>query len=303
LATLREIRRRIRSVRNISKITRAMETVAAARMRRAQNQALATRPYAEKAAALLSHLASQRGDGAELHPLLTQRDEVQRIGVVMITSSRGLAGGYNHNVIRKADELLEHSEVPVTFLTVGRVGRNAMLRSGQHLIADFEIPDQPKVLDVAPIARLAIDGFLAGELDQVYLLFTRFVNTMVQMPEIRRLLPLWRFLDGREIPIVRPHAEGHQGRLVEYIYEPGPEQILDVIVPRFTELQVYEAILESLASEHSARMVAMRAATENAEELIGELTLTYNRARQDAITKEVLDIVGGTEALARAEGR
>ena len=293
MATLREIRRRIRSVRNIAKVTRAMEMVAAAKMRRAQSQVLSMRPYAEKAREILAHLAAQRGVGEDAHPLFASRP-VNRIGVVLITSNKGLCGGYNHNLIRRVDEFLGDIETPVDLITVGRIGRGAMLRTGQNIIADFEqIPDQPTFLDIAPVTRVVIDDFLSGTLDEVYLAYTEFINTMVQKPRIERLLPLQRIGPATETPLPE-----QSGALVEYIYEPNPREILNAVVPRFTEVQMYEAFLEARASEQSARMVAMRAATDNANELIGGLTLSYNQARQSAITTEMLDIVGGVEALA-----
>jgi len=295
LATLREIRRRIRSVKNIAKVTRAMEMVAAAKMRRAQNQALAMRPYAEKARELLAHLAAQRGVGEEVHPLLASRP-VQRIAVVQITSNKGLCGGYNHNLVRIVDEFLETAEVPVDLITMGRVGRSAMLRTGQSIVADFEhIPDQPSLLDIVPVAKVVMEDFLAGVFDEVYLAYTDFVNTMIQIPRLRLLLPLQRIGETGD-----SEGASRTESLIEYIYEPSPREILNTVVPRFIELQVYDALLEAQASEHSARMVAMRAATDNANELIGDMTLTYNQARQDAITKEMLDIAGGAEALAQA---
>lgn len=292
MATLREIRRRIRSVRNIAKVTRAMEMVAAAKMRRSQNQVLAMRPYAEKARDVLVHLAAQRGVGEDMHPLFVSRP-IERIGLVLITSNKGLCGGYNHNLVRLVDDFLAKSRMPVDLITIGRVGRSAMLRTGQSIIADFEdIPDQPGLLDINPVTRITIEEFLSGTFDEVYLAYTEFVNTMVQVPRVERLLPLQRIGPAAGSEAVKP------GSLIEVIYEPSAQEILNTVVPRFTEVQMYEALLEARASEQSARMVAMRAATDNANDLIGSLTLTYNQARQNAITKEMLDIVGGAEALA-----
>ena len=269
--------------------------VAAAKMRRAQNQALAMRPYAEKARDVLAHLAAQRGAGEDVHPLLASRP-IKRIAVVLITSNKGLCGGYNHNIVRVVDEFLETAEVPVDLITMGRVGRSAMLRTGQSIVADFEhIPDQPRLLDIAPVAKVIMEDFLAGVFDEVYLAYTDFMNTMIQIPKSRLLLPLQRIGETGD-------SEGARRieSLIEYIYEPSPQEILNTVVPRFIELQLYDALLEAQASEHSARMVAMRAATDNANDLIGDLTLTYNQARQDAITNEMLDIAGGAEALAQA---
>lgn len=289
MAIAREIRRRIRSVRNVAQIAKAMETVAASKMRRAQAQTLASRPYAEKALEVLHSLARQTVHGGEaLHPLLEQRP-VQRIGVVLFTADRGLCGGFNANMIRKAVEFKKNQEHPVSFVAVGRKGRDFLMRYGFDVEAEFTgIPDRPTAMDVAPIARVAIDDFLAGRWDTVYLAYTDFVTTLTQRPTIRRLLPL------------EPVWEAETHAAVDYIYEPDPRTILDQVLPRLAEWQIYQAILESIASEQSARMVAMRNARDAAMDLIDDLTLSYNKARQEAITKELLDIAGGAEALAKA---
>ncbi|HID86444.1 MAG TPA: ATP synthase F1 subunit gamma [Anaerolineae bacterium] len=287
MATLREIRRRIQSVRNISHVTRAMEAVAASKMRRAQAQTLASRAYAQKAWEMLSYLAIYARE-APLHPLLQEREPVERIALVLVTPDRGLCGGLPTSIIHRAVRFIQEQRVPVELITVGRKGRDFMLRHGPPIHADFTgIPDSPSLVDVTPIARLAIDGFLEGTFDQVYLCYADFVNVLTQRPVVRRLLPI---VPAVEVP----------WRIVDYIFEPDPATILGEVVPRFTQLQVYQAILEALASEHSARMVAMRNATDNAEALIEDLTLTFNKARQEAITKEMMDIAGGAEALAKA---
>ena len=300
MPSIREIRRRIRSVKNIAQVTRAMQMVAASRMRRAQEQVLATRPYAAKAEEILTHLAAQRAVDESLHPLLQHRDTIRTVGMVLITGDKGLCGSYNHNMIQKAWRFISESPYPVELITVGKRGRDAMWRLGKKIVAEFSnLPPQPSVLDVAPIARTAVQGFIAGQFDVVYLAHTDFVNTLVQRPEI------WQFLPLQPVHLEKTPIDEHQQAapgldVGEYIYEPDARTILDAVLPRFTELQVYQAVLESLASEHSARMVAMRNATENANDLLGDLTLTYNRARQEAITKEMLDIAGGAEALAQA---
>lgn len=289
MASAREIKRRIRGVRSIGQIAKAMETVAASKMRRAQQQTLASRPYAEKALEVLQSLARQIYGGAEpLHPLLVQR-EVERIGVILITADGGLAGAFNTNMIRKAVEFQKEQSKPVSFVTVGRKGRDFLLRYGFDVEAEFTgMPDRPRLLDILPVARVAIDDFLNGSWDSVYLAYTDFVNTLIQRPKIVRLLPL------------EPVWDTGQPATVDYIYEPDPESILDQVLPRFTELQIYQAMLESIASEQSARMVAMRNARESAQDLISQLTLSYNKARQESITTELLDIAGGAEALAQA---
>lgn len=301
MSSIREIRRHIRSVRNISKVTRAMQMVAASKMRRAQEQVLATRPYSQKAWELLTHLAalSVRTEQEE-HPLLAVRP-VQAIGLVVLTSDKGLCGGYNHNLLRVVTDYLQMQEKPVKVITVGRKGRDFLLRVRVNLVAEFTgMPALPTLLDVLPIARTVLDDYLAGVYDEVLLAYTDFVNTLVQRPVIRRLLPLHVAGDLTEQAVSEYVESKPPVRIPEYIYEPDPQAVLAQIVPRFTELQIYQAILEAIASEHSARMVAMRNATENANELVEQLTLSFNRARQTAITKEILDIVGGAEALAKA---
>ena len=304
MATLLEIRRRIRSVRNIGQVTRAMQAVAASRMQRAQAQVKATRAYAEKAWEVLTHLAARRQVGAELHPLLQVRP-LQTVVLVVLTGDRGLCGAFNHNIILKAvDFIKEHKamQLEVKLITVGRKGRDYMLRRGEDIVAEFSgIPDQPRLVDVTPIARVAIDGFLEGRFDQVCLAYSDFINVLTQQPTIKRLLPIMP--TELESQAMAEYVGGiRPPPATEYIYEPDPRSILDQVLPRFTELQIYQGVLESIASEHSARMVAMRNASDNAEELVGGLTLDFNKARQRAITLEIMDIAGGAEALAQARG-
>jgi F-type H+-transporting ATPase subunit gamma len=279
-----------------------MQMVAASKMRRAQEQVTATRPYTEKAWQVLKDLASQRGVDEAVHPLLQVRDDVQAVSMVLVTADKGLCGSYNHNMIQQAWGFIGELSYPVELVTVGKRGRDAMWRLGQTIVAEFsDLPPQPRLLDVTPIAHTVMDSFISGRVDVVYLAHTDFVNTLTQRPAIWQLLPI-RPLELGVHPVSEYRGDGPAGAVVEYIYEPDPRTILDAVLPRFTELQVYQAILESLASEHSARMVAMRNATENANELLDDLTLTYNRARQEAITKEMLDIAGGAEALSSARG-
>ena len=300
MATAREIKRRIRSIQNIGQITRAMEAVAASKMKRAQDQVLSTRAYARKAWEVLTHLASQQAADEAMHPLLQVRP-VSNIGLVFMTSDRGLCGAFNHNMIRRALEFIEASgETTVQLITVGRTGRNFMLRLGQPIVAEFsDLPDSPRLIDITPIARVAVDSFLDGQFDLVYMAYTDFITTLTQRPTIKRLLPIQP--TELETQAMAEYVEDVRPTMVsEYIYEPDPRTILDGVLPRFTELQIYQAVLESIASEHSARMVAMRNATESAEELVGGLTLSFNKARQQAITLEIMDIAGGAEALAQA---
>jgi len=279
-----------------------MQMVAASKMRRAQEQALASRPYAAKSWEILTHIVSQRGDVEQLHPLLRQRSDVKNIAIIMITSDKGLAGAYNGNIIRKITRFMrDNNWQDANLVTVGRKGRDFMLRYGRKIVAEFaDLPAQPSSLDTMPIARIAIDSFLAGDFDQVYLAYTDFINTLTQEPTIRLLLPIQ---PGNVESKVMSEYLGKEFTMarVDYIYEPDSATLLDTLLPRFTELQIYQALLEAQASEHSARMVAMRNATENAKELIGDLTLSYNKARQEAITSEMLDIAGGAEALAKAK--
>lgn len=299
MATLRDIRRRIRSVRNISQVTRAMQMVAASKMRRAQQQVLATRPYSEKSWEVLQSLARQRAAGQGLHPLLVQRPEVNAIDIILVTSDRGLCGAYNNTIIRTMMQFaLSQPGKEIRLVTVGRRGRDFLSRRGYRIMAEFtDLPPRPQLLDVTPIARTVIDDFLSGQADEVYLVYTKFVNTLTYRTVVQRLLPIHPF-DSDEVG-----ANGSDGAAVgEYIYEPDPATILDTVLPRFTELQVYQALLDALASEHSARMVAMRSATDNARDLLGDLQLSYNQARQTAITTEMLDIAGGAEAMSQARG-
>lgn len=278
-----------------------MQMVAASKMRRAQEQAVASRPYAAKSWEILTHIASQWGNVEQLHPLLKRRSSVRNVAIIMITSDKGLAGAYNGNIIRKVTRFMrDKNHEDASLVTVGRKGRDFMLRYGRKVVAEFaDMPAQPSALDAMPIARIAIDGFLGGEYDEVYLAYTDFLNTLTQEPTVRLLLPFQPGLVESKVMSEYLGTETTMAK-VDYIYEPNAETLLDTLLPRFTELQIYQALLEALASEHSARMVAMRNATENAKDLIGDLTLTYNKARQEAITKEMLDIAGGAEALAQA---
>lgn len=300
MATPREIRRRIKSVKNIAQVTRALEAVSASKVRRAQAQVLATRPYAQKSWRLLTDLANQVAAGELLHPLLAHRSKVETIGIVLLTSDRGLCGAFNYNMVRTTMDFIENRGKPAQLITVGRKGRDLMWRAKYTIMAEFSrLPPSPSVLDITPIARAAIDDFLQGVVDEVYLAYTDFIHTLKQEPAVKRLLPI---RPGEvETQAMGEYVEGVSPAVTaEYLYEPSPQVILDTVLPRFTELQVYQAVLESLASEHSARMMAMRNATESAEELVGDLTLSYNKARQQAITSEILDIAGGAEALVKA---
>jgi F-type H+-transporting ATPase subunit gamma len=262
-----------------------MEMIATAKMRRAQDQAVVGRPYAERISQVVADLAIQPQINGEAHPLLQKR-EVKKIAVVHIATDRGLCGGLNANLNRLVANFILEQTVPVTLITVGRKGRTFMLRNGQDIRAEFTgISDRPTLLETLPISRVVIDDYTNGGVDLVYVAYPRFVTTMVQQPTIEVLLPV-------EPAVVPPMQR------VEYIYEPAPGAVLDQLLPRFVEMQVYHAILELVASEQSARMVAMRNASDNAKELIEDLILTLNKVRQETITKEICDITGGAEALA-----
>jgi len=293
----REVRLRIRSIKNIAQVTRALQAVSASKVRKAMQAVLNTRPYATKAWQVLTHIAGQPGRDA-LHPLLTNRPEVKSVLVVMITGDRGLAGAYNTNVVRFVLHRFNNYPVPVRYITVGRKGRDLMLRRRKDVMAEFSnLPAAPSFADISAIGRLAVEEYLRGHSDEVYLVYTNFINMGRQSTTVKRLLPLQ--ISAEEERVM---ALGQAGRptAAAYIYEPGQAEILDEIVPRFTALQVYQAILESLASEHAARMIAMKNATEAAKDLAAALQLQYNKTRQQAITNEMLDIAGGAEALVSA---
>jgi F-type H+-transporting ATPase subunit gamma len=294
MANAREVRLRIRSVKNIAQVTRALQAVSASNVRKAMAAMLRTQPYATKAWQVLTHIAGQPGR-ATLHPLLTPRAENRNELVVLVTGDRGLAGAYNSNIVRFTLQKFNLSEVPVSYIAIGRKGRDMLMRRRKKVIAEFShLPAAPTFADVSAIGRLAVDEFLNGNADRVYLVYTDFVNMVKQIPNIKQLLPLE--ISGGEGRVET--FEHSQKAAAAYIYEPNEEEILDEIVPRFTALQVYQAIMESLASEHAARMVAMKNATDSATELASALQLEYNNARQQGITAEILDIVGGVEALA-----
>ena len=280
---IRKVRRRIKGVQNIAKITRAMEMIAASKMRKAQERGLAGRPYAAKIEQVIADLAALPDIGLQ-HPLL-QRRPVKKVAVVHITPDRGLCGGLNANLNRRLAGFILEQDAKVEVVAVGRKGRDSAVRFACELSAEFiQLGDQPRFLDTLPISHIVIDEYTNKSIDMVYISYAQFVSTMVQKPAMKQLLPVE--------PAVIPG-----GQNVDYIYEPGAEAVLGGLLPRFVEMEIYHAILESIASEQSARMVAMRNATDSASELIGDLTLLYNKARQEAITRELLDITGGVVAL------
>jgi F-type H+-transporting ATPase subunit gamma len=302
MANERELNKRIKSIKNISQVTSALAAVSASKASRAQRQVEATRAYAAKAFEILHNVAFQPGVAANGHPLLTARDTVDTVGVVLMTGDRGLAGSYNVNAVNLAQRFMITLNKPVRVITVGRKGRDLMVRRGFNVVATFDgIPDPPSILDINPITRVIIDEYLSGKVDQVFIVYTNFLSLVTRQPTAKLLLPL-RPLDFEGMAVAeyvsRVDLSGVSKRV--YSYEPDPEALLDTIVPRFTQLQVYQSWLEALASEHSARMVAMNNATDNAAELIDIYTLERNKARQATITNEILDIVGGAAALAQS---
>jgi F-type H+-transporting ATPase subunit gamma len=294
MASAREMRLRIKSVKNISQVTRALEAVSAAKVRKAIQALTATRSYATKAWQVLRHITNQPGS-LNLHPLLTARANPKNALVIVMTADRGLAGAYNTNIIRYVLQRFDKYHLPVKYVTVGRKGRDLLLRMRKPVLADFSnLPAAPKFSAVSAIGRLVVDDFIKGEVDEVFLIYTDFVNMARQVTTLKKLLPLE--IENAEQLV--QEFEQHTGPAAAYEFEPDQKEILDEMIPRFTALQIYQAILESQASEHAARMVAMRNATENAKELVSALQLAYNKVRQQAITNDILDIVGGAEALA-----
>ncbi|MCK9520818.1 MAG: ATP synthase F1 subunit gamma [Dehalococcoidia bacterium] len=290
MATIRQLKRRIGSVQNTAKITNALQLVAASKMRRAQDRALQARPYAEKLRTVLAGLASQGGDDAEArHPLLVSR-AVENIGILHITPDRGLCGGLNANLNRAAGTFVATQDQPVSVVAVGKKGRDFFVRAQTNVVAQFtDLGDYPTQLETLGIARLVIDDYLSGKVDRVYVSFPELVSTAVQRPTIRQVLPI-------EPPEMETEEEATAFQ-EDYIFEPSAKEVLEQLLPRYVEMQIFEAILQNAASFQSAQMVAMKNATDNAHEIVRELTLTYNKARQEQITKELLDIVGGAAAL------
>jgi len=279
------MRLRIRSVQNTGKVTNAMSLIAASKMRRAQQAVTQGRPFAEKIQEIITHLAAQPGDDeGTVHPLLQVRP-VQRVGILVISPDRGLCGGMHANLNRVVGQFMLEQTVPITAIVAGRKSRDFMVRSGQEVKAVFtELPDRPVLADTIAISHLVIDSYSEGEVDEVHLAFTRFASTLSQIPVIEKLLP------------VAPASLTGSER-VGYIYEPDSLAVLGSLLPRYVEMEVFHALLESNASEQSSRMVAMRNATENANELMNDMTLVMNRIRQDSITNELLDLIGGQMAL------
>lgn len=291
MANTREIRRRIRSAKNVAQITKAMEMVSASKMRRAQRNVLATRPYADRLRDVMSELTSRMLPGARRGTLLESRSDVKNVGVIIVTPDRGLCGSLVSNVLRRSSRfILDQRDQGrgVDIYTVGKKGRDFMVRHSQNLVAEVtQLGDAPSLADTLGVTINLISGFREGRYDEGYVIYSEFVNTLVQRTVVKRVLP------------IEPPDEP-RSRSVDYTYEPSQEEVLEELLPRFVEVQIYQAVLESIASEHSARMVAMRNATDNAKDLVRDLTLSYNKARQANITNEVAEIASGATAMAEA---
>lgn len=287
MATLKQIRQRIRSAKNIQQITRAMKLVAAARLTRAKMRVEEARPYAEKMREFMENV----GQAGELpaHPLLDRR-EIKTIGLLLLTADRGLAGSYNTLVIRKAADFLKESGKEHSIIGVGKKGWQFFSKRGHEVAKSFTLPTAGgDISHAVEIADEVKRMFVEGEVDAIYLCYSKFYSPIRQVPQVVQLLPIE--------PPVGSHEEEIGSKVAEYMYEPEPAALLGLLLPKYLVTVVYQALLEAAASEHGARMTAMTSATDNAGKMIGGLTLTANRVRQAGITKEILEIVGGAEAL------
>jgi F-type H+-transporting ATPase subunit gamma len=283
MPSTRELRIRIRSVTNTAKVTKAMQLIAASKMRRAQQMVLNGKAYSDRMQRVLGHLVGQLPEGESTGVPLLDRRPVQKTAMLLVTPDRGLAGALVGNLNRVAGTAIRESASPVSVVAVGRKGERFIARTGQDLVATFSVTDRPRLEDTVAISRHLINQYVEGAVDRVVLVFAEFVNTAVQKPTIRTLLP------------VEPGEDAAAD--IDYIFEPGAREVLETLAPRYVETQVYHAILEAIASEHSARMVSMKNATDNANQLVDDLTLELNKARQESITSELLDIVGGVAAM------
>ncbi len=306
----REIRRRIRSIKNTKQITRAMEMVSAAKMRKAVTNVLATRTYADLGWQMLQELV-KRTDPKH-HPLLHKPEKVGRVGLVVVTSNRGLCGGFNHQLTNRANLYIKKHlnvevELETDLIAVGKRGRDIMFRYGHTIVAEFTKADiTTRIDEVTPIAKLLIDDYLAGKYNRIVMAYTDFMSAVAQKPRIKQLLPIEIEEDvdlgQAKLPDAKEAKSSNEDKVVElydyeYLFEPSPDAVLEDLLPRLLEVQIYQALLESDASEHSARMLAMRNASDAASDMISSLTLSYNQARQQSITAELADITGGRVAV------
>jgi F-type H+-transporting ATPase subunit gamma len=290
MPSTRDIRRRIKSVKNTAQITKAMQMVAASKMRKAQMAALAGRPYAHLLNEVLASLVAGNKDFT--HPLLEKR-EVRKRAVILISTDKGLCGGLNSSLMREAAKFPQDT----AFITAGRKGSQFIARTKRTLTAEFTYKDAPAFAEARAISKFAVEMYLKGEVDQVDILFTNFVSTLVQKPEVKRFLPIAEITPvhaGIGAEAAAPAAQANSG---EFVYEPDQETVLGSLLPHSLNFQVYQILLEAKASEHSARMVAMKNATDNAKQFIKDLTLEYNKLRQANITKELLEISSAAMAM------
>jgi F-type H+-transporting ATPase subunit gamma len=285
MANTQDIRRRIKSIRNTAQITKAMQMVAASKMRKAQQHALAGRPYAELLNRVLVSLKSRTNP--LLHPLLQIRPTNKEL-VLIISTDKGLAGALNTNLMREAAVF---DPAKTVYVAAGRKARQFVARTRRELLADFELKDAPTILETKAISKFCVEKFLSREVDKVTVLYTHFVNTINQKPIAQTLLPISQFAFGSA------PGEGSTDPMLEYIFEPSPRDVLDFMLPYYVQYQVFQMILDARASEHSARMVAMKNATDNANQFIKDLTLEYNKMRQASITTELLEIATAQMAV------
>ncbi|MDO4904046.1 MAG: F0F1 ATP synthase subunit gamma [Lautropia sp.] len=289
MASSKEIRNQIKSVKNTQKITKAMEMVSVSKMRKAQDRMKQARPYAEKIRNITAHLSTANPE--YVHPFMEKRDKVKKAGIILVSSDKGLCGGLNTNVFRTVTQKmyeLEAEGIDFEATTIGAKGMSFMSRIGVRIVSHLiQVGDTPRIDKLVPVIKVQIDAFLKGEIDVIYLVYTRFVNTMTQEPVIEQLLPL----HADRLGTAGPEYSW------DYLYEPNPQSVLNELMTRYIEALIYQSLAESIASEHSARVVAMKAASDNAKKIIHELSLSYNKARQAAITQELTEIVGGADAV------
>ena len=292
MAGSKEIRTKIKSVENTRKITKAMEMVAASKMRKAQDRMRASRPYAEKIRNVAAHLSLAHSEYK--HPFLLKRDNVKNVGIIVISSDKGLCGGLNTNVLRLTVNQMKTWESEGKKLTVSAIGNKGygfMNRVGANVKSHITgLGDVPHLETLIGTIKVMLDAYTAGEIDQLHICYTRFINTMKQEPVVEKLLPL----SSEKITQTTEEAREYGW---DYLYEPDPQSVVDELLKRYVEALIYQAVAENMASEQSARMVAMKAASDNAKNVIGELQLVYNKTRQAAITKELSEIVGGAAAV------
>jgi F-type H+-transporting ATPase subunit gamma len=285
MSNTKAIRQRIKGVQNTAKITRAMEMIASSKTRKAQERGLAGRPYSDKIKQVIADLAALNQVSGEIHPLLRKRP-VKKIAIVHITPDRGLVGGLDANLNRKTGSFILQQQAQVSMVLVGRRGIDYMRRYQREIKAEFsKLGDKPSLIETLPISHIIIEEYTRCEVDMVYIAYAGYINIMRQSPVIEQILPV--------VPL-----ESSEQHNFDYIFEPSANSVLERLLPRFVESEIYHTILESIASEQSSRMVAMRNATQSANELTDALTLAYYKARQESITSELLDIVGGASAIA-----